>query len=154
MPPSPQKNPVSAPVWRRLAALTYDTFILLALSFAYGALVTGASAALGGEARDDYTPMFNNIAFFLGWMLTLVSFYLWFWWRGGQTLGMKTWRIQLIHNSQQTGGVAFKWLVVRVIAGIPCFCLFGVGYWYGLTRKDGDCLHDIISKTRVVTLAK
>ena len=56
---SPSTFPTSAPLWRRFAALVYDTFLLGAISMAYGAVVTAIGAAFGAEQTQDYSPMFE-----------------------------------------------------------------------------------------------
>lgn len=141
-----------APIWRRLAALVYDAFILLALSFLYGALLTAIATAAGSEARD-YQPMFSGVLFPLGWVLTLAGFYCYFWHRSGQTVGMRTWHLKVV---QEDGGrlPTFGQCVLRAAVAAPAVLLFGIGYLYGLRNSDRQTLQDRLSGTRVVLTPK
>ena len=89
-----------APLWRRFAAMFYDSLILLAISMAYGAVVTALGAILLPPAEQDYQPMFEagtlKELVTLGWLCTLVLFFSFFWHKSGQTVGMKAWRIQIV----------------------------------------------------------
>lgn len=138
----------SAPVWRRLAALVYDSFILLAISFIYGAAITAISAA-NHQPETDYQPMFNGVLFPLGWCAALVLFYCWFWSKSGQTLGMKTWKIKLV---QKQNALNPKWsqCLLRCLLTPPLVLGFGVGYWYAYSNQARESLQDRLTKTRVI----
>lgn len=74
--------------WRYLMAVNYDLLLLLAWLF----IATLPIIALNdGEAIGDSNPFF--IAYL--WLASFV-FYGWFWTHGGQTLGMRAWRIRLV----------------------------------------------------------
>ncbi len=141
----------TAPIWRRFAALIYDGFILSALSFAYGALIT-LGGALASPQSERYQPMFSGYWVFLGWLFVLCGFYAWFWKRGGQTLGMKTWRLQLV--SIDAKPLAWTQVLKRLFFGLPSFALLGAGYWYRGFNAEGLCWHDKLSNTQVIVLPK
>lgn len=147
--PEPPADP--APIWRRLAALVYDSFILLALSFLYGAVVT-AIAAAGGERSQDYQPMFEGALFPLGWVLTLCGFYCFFWHRSGQTIGMKTWHIKLVEQTESFDGRTPSWgrCALRALVAAPAVLLGGAGYIVGAMHPKRQTLQDTLSNTRVV----
>ena len=142
----------SAPPWRRFAALIYDLFLLVALSMAYGGLVTVAYVLITGERGEAYTPMFEGPWFQIGWLVVIAGFYAFFWRRGGQTLGMRAWRIQL--QNQGEGTVTLKQCALRSLAGIFSLGLAGIGYWWAWFDPDRLCLHDRVSGTRVVVWPK
>ena len=142
----------TAPVWRRFAALVYDSFILLALSFAYGAVLTAAGAAMHPDMPHDYQPMFHSPLVIVGWFLVLAGFYAWFWKRGGQTIGMKTWRIQLVNTKPKP--ISWSQIGLRILVGIPATLCLGISYWFRLIDASGDCLHDKLSHTHVIVLPK
>ena len=143
----------SAPIWRRLAALLYDSFILLALSFCYGAIATFMGAALGVHA-EDYQPMFHHWLFTIGWIGTLAGFYYWFWRKSGQTIGMRTWRIQLCDGNDQSQRPSGRQCLLRMLFAPLLILLAGVAYWYRLLDRRGACLHDRLSHTQVVVVPK
>lgn len=142
-----------APIWRRLFALVYDLFLLCAISMCYSAAALGIYLLIfGAPADQDYQPIFQGIAFQLGWFLSLVAFFYYFWITGGQTAGMRAWRIKLVstQNKNVTPAACFK----RVIVGLPSFFVFFLGYLYRFIDKNKDCLHDKLSQTRVVVTEK
>ncbi len=148
----PQSPAIKAPLWRRFAALLYDSLVLLALSFAYGALVTLFGTLLAPEAPHDYSPMFDSHWVFIGWIAVLMGFYLYFWRRAGQTIGMKTWRLKLV--GQAPGRLRYGQLFVRIAIAVPGLALLGLGYFYRWFDARGDCLHDRLSATSVILLPK
>ncbi len=130
----------------------YDALLLLALSFGYGAVMTLIVARTGGD-HDAWQPMFNGPLFFLSWLLLLMLFYVWFWHKSGQTLGMRTWRIQVVDNQQQTPP-NWRQSIYRSLAGSVSFICLGAGYWFALFHPRRACLHDLLSDTRVVVVPK
>lgn len=142
-----------APLWRRFAALLYDLFILAAISMAYGALVIALYVSITGDHGEAYTPMFDGPLFPLGWLALIVGFYCFFWRRGGQTLGMRAWRLRLV-DSTEGGNASLKQCALRALTGGFALALAGIGYWWAWVDKNRDCLHDRVSQTRVVVLPK
>ena len=68
----------SATLIKRLLSLSYDLFILVALSMAYSALATVLMAnVIGSGAEDEYLPMQQGYWFQAGWVGSIVAFY-WF----------------------------------------------------------------------------
>ena len=143
----------TAPLWRRFAALVYDGFILLALSLAYGALVTAIAVFMGAQSQE-YQPMFRHWLFGLGWVICLQGFYFGFWRRSGQTLGMRTWRIRLSDRANATVLAGRAQCLARVLLTPPLVLLGGAGYWYRFFNRRGDCLQDKLSRTQVVVVPK
>lgn len=145
---------LSAPIWRRLAALVYDLFILLAISFAYGAAATAIAVGVTGGQHENYQPMFDSVLFLMGWIACLCGFYCWFWHKSGQTIGMKTWKIQLVSNATaplQSGGVTWYQCILRCVIAPPSILLCGLGFWFALLDPQRRTLHDRLSQTAVVS---
>lgn len=92
----------TAGVLRRLASLTYDLLLVLALLFAATALVLPLS---GGEA---ITPAAQGAAAHL-YRLYLaalaLAYFGYSWIRGGQTVGMMAWKIRI----ERSDGVRLAW---------------------------------------------
>ncbi|MBX2807655.1 MAG: RDD family protein [Cellvibrionaceae bacterium] len=129
---------------RRIAAIGYDSLLIMAVSMAYGLLYIGLAKLFGG--LDSDRPA--GLGFQLGWLLTLVGFYCYFWMRGGQTTGMRAWRIQLVHRNG--GSPQLIQCVIRLITA-----LFGWTFFItALFDKHQQCLHDKWSKTRLVLIPK
>ena len=136
---------------RRLMAIFYDFFLLTAILFIATAIF---NALLNhGEALDNNNPYRIILSFYLG---TIIVFYFgWFWTHGGQTLGMKTWKIKLVSiHSPITAFNAISWrqaLIREGTAIISCFCL-GLGFLWSLFDRKKRCWHDMTSDTALIDL--
>lgn len=156
---SQQPKTIGAPLWRRFAALIYDSLILLAISMAYGALATGIGAmlGLGSKSSEQYQPMFATGGMgelvMLGWILSLSCFYVWFWHRSGQTVGMRAWRLCLVDTHSNTPPSLIK-CSQRAAWGLLSLLAAGAGYWYRFLSPTGQCLHDKLTATQVLVLPK
>ncbi|WP_284450395.1 RDD family protein [Spongiibacter tropicus] len=142
-----------AGLWRRLAALLYDGFLVTAIWFLLGYLMQLVFGT-GNELVDGQVQtnaLQSNLLFAL--MLASASgFYIWFWTRSGQTLGMIAWRLraQSVDNhllSPQQG-------LVRWLLAWPSFACFGLGFLWLYLDPNGDALHDRWSGSKVVVLPK
>lgn len=144
----------AAPLWRRFAALVYDSLLLLALTFAYAALATFIDVQVDGPVVHEYQPMFEGPWLLLGWILLIMFFYSWFWHKSGQTLGMRTWRIQLVSAAEGRPLPGWKQCIIRSLGGAASLSLLGLGYWYALFDPQRRCWHDRLSGTEVIVLPK
>ncbi len=142
----------SAGLIRRLAALVYDSFLLFAIMLAYAGLVLAIRVGMTGPeaAQTPYSGL-PGVLFLAGLWFCLALFYCWCWRRSGQTLGMKTWRLQL----QQSSGARPTWRQcwLRSLLAPLSLLAGGIGYWWCLTGS-GDALHDLWTSTRVVELPR
>ena len=91
---------------RRLAAIGYDSLLLGGLLFVATALAIGLTiAVIGSEAFRMHNPLPGN-PFFRTWLLLVCfCFYGGFWVCGGQTLGMRAWKLRI----QQRDGRGIRW---------------------------------------------
>ena len=151
----------SAPLWRRFASMVYDSFLVLALSMAYGALITFiASQTTGAANQGNYTPMVNgavaNSLVFIGWIAVIASFYSYFWYRAGQSTGMRAWRLKVVQADAlpEVKLPTLKQSVTRAFLAPFALTLAGAGYWWKFIDSNNDCWHDRFSGTRVVVTAK
>jgi uncharacterized RDD family membrane protein YckC len=139
---SPAFSP--APLWRRLAAAAYDALLLAALWMAIGTVDTIVRTIAG------WPPHIRLLQVTL--LLSTLLFFGWFWTHGGQTLGMRAWRLQLRRSDGQPLGwinavarFGFAWLAwLPLAAGV---------LWSGIAR-DRRAWHDRWSGTDVVLLPK
>ena len=141
---------------RRLAALMYDWLILAALWMAAMGLAMAVVAllnTLGLISLASYTDHADFIARHKIWfqlysVVWFCWFYLYFWCRGGQTLGMRAWRLLLVQQNGQA--VTLRQAILRAITA-----LFGIGnLWLWLRFGKGLALQDQLSNTQVVVLTK
>lgn len=143
-----------APLWRRLVALMYDGFIVLAISLIYGTVVNVAFVNLTNtQLNEDYTPVVGGPLYLLGWYLSIALFYAYFWHRGGQTVGMKAWKIKVL-SLQSNSTASWSSCFLRAAIGPISFFSLLAGYFWKWFDKDGHCLHDKLSGTKVVVVPK
>lgn len=141
---------------RRLAAIVYDSLIVVALlMFA----MTLALAAVGGLTslglislqgyQDSADYIQQHALWFQGYLLLwLFWFYLYFWCKAGQTLGMRAWRLLLLQQNGQP--VTWRQALLRAFTA-----LFGLGnLWLWIRFGKGLALQDQLSGTQVVLLSK
>lgn len=148
-----------APVWRRLAALTYDSFLLFALLFAATALYQWLSGGLSSlpvleesNVVQDVPVGAHGIIYQFYLLMVIVAFYCYFWRRTGQTLGMQAWRLRL--DSAEGGRPRLGQCLRRLLVGAPALLLGGAGYWWIWLDRDHLAWHDRFSHTRVIVLPK
>ncbi len=97
--------------------MLYDSFLLIAVLFLAMAVMLLLSRGHQFEAGNPVLTLY----------LLLVSFVFfgWFWTHGGQTLGMRAWKLRL----QQPDGKAVTWrqVTIRFITAIPAWLVLLVG---------------------------
>ena len=86
-------RPVTAGLFRRLAALFYDVLLLAALLMFATWLVLPLT---GGEAIAAESPRWWMLGYRLLLGAVIVAYFGLFWTRGGQTLGMLAWKIRAV----------------------------------------------------------
>lgn len=129
---------------RRLAAILYDSLLLAAILF----MASLPATPMLGEAPSIAAIMLFR--FYL--LLVIFAFFAWFWSHGGQTLGMRAWRIRL---QSRTGRPVTLWqLMLRFIVATFSWLVFGLGFLWSLIDKEKLTWHDRYSMTELVVLPK
>lgn len=127
----------------RLLALAYDLFPALGLWFIVGviALALHHSTPVHGDTVGGWLELLAL------WSIT-GAYAVISWHRGGQTLGMRPWRLRVIATD---GGVAtVPALVRRYAMGTVSLLLLGGGFWWAWIARDRLTWHDRVSGTRMV----
>ena len=130
---------------RRLMAIIYDLFLLLALLF------IATSAVMVFNQGNAIVPGHPLYAYYVSCLLIIsFCFYGWFWTHGGQTLGMKTWKMKL----QQNNGHAVTWPLacIRFITAVFSWSAAGLGFFWSLFNPQKRTWHDIASNCVLVDL--
>jgi len=142
------KNPPATLV-KRLFAIAYDLLLLTALLFAVGVLVAGIMTF----ALNNGNAITEEHSFYLASQLIILSilffvsylFFGWFWTHGGQTLGMKTWKVRIQTFDKQP----FTWThaLKRFFLALISWGFIGLGFLWKLIDKKRYTWHDHLSKT-------
>jgi uncharacterized RDD family membrane protein YckC len=124
---------------RRLACLVYEALLLTAVlfvaSFPFVALLQRLPATWSRPVTQFYLLLVAGI------------YFTWFW-RHGQTLAMKTWRIRL--ESTAGGPPSGLQAVKRYL--LACL-LFPLTWFWALFDRDRQFLHDRLAGTALVSAA-
>jgi uncharacterized RDD family membrane protein YckC len=142
---NPESTTRYAGLVRRLMAIIYDLLLLLALLFI---ATTAAMVVNRGNAIVPGQPLYP---FYVVYLLAIsFVYYSWFWTHGGQTLGMKTWKMKL----QQENGEAVTWslALVRFITAIISWSAAGLGFFWSLFHPQKRTWHDLVSKCVLLDL--
>jgi len=122
------KIELTCPLWKRLFALLYDILAVLAIVMVVGLLcqlaTRGTLITRFGHVHIDwwYQPLQG---------LVVAGYFLVSWMRGGQTLGMRPWRIRV---AAIDGGPLTLWqALVRLIVGSLPLLLLLLAPTFGLS---------------------
>jgi len=158
-------------LWRRLAAIIYDSIMLVCLVF-----IAWQPVPLLPD--QQWPPLLSQVVrlVYLGSICFL--FFGWFWTHGGQTIGMRAWRIKLVSRPQAapvTGNavvrgtaardavtwdavtwdaVTWKRALLRFVSAMLSWAAFGLGFIWSLFNRDRQGWHDLASSTSLVVLTK
>ena len=126
---------------RRIAAMLYDSLLVVALLFL---ATTPFIGWYGGEAVEPGdNPLYQLVLF-----AVIFGFYVGFWKLRGRTLGMQSWGLQL--ESMDGQPLKLQQLVIRFFASILSWLPFGLGFLWSLWDKDKLTWHDRLSGTKIV----
>ena len=131
----------------RLAAAVYDLLPLIGLWFVAAVL---ALAFTGGKL-DTHTVTGKLIV--QGFSLALsAAYFVASWTHGGQTIGMRAWRLRVI----DANGASPRWpqVLLRFIVALVSLAAFGAGFWWVLVDPQRRAWHDIAARTRVLRMPK
>jgi uncharacterized RDD family membrane protein YckC len=141
-------NSVAPALWRRFAAIIYDTLLVAAVSILYGAIMAGIHSLIYGApaAGERISWGAGQPLIFGGWLICICGFFCYFWHSAGQTLGMKTWRLKILSADGQLP--SYSQCILRCLLAPASLALLGAGYWLLYTQADRQTLHDRFSQTR------
>jgi len=145
MSPLPHATPAS--LWLRLCAGIYDLLPLLGLWL-------GASAGailLTGGALDTHRLAGKLIVQALVLLVTAIYFVV-SWTRGGQTIGMRAWRLRVVRDDGSP--VRLAQAALRFPVALLSVAALGAGFWWTLIARDPRAWHDRAARTLVVRLEK
>ena len=121
--------------WRRVGAMFYDSLLLLAIFMlaTYPVLLLTA-----GQAVASGNP------FYAGYLLLISYLYFcWQWTHGGQTLGMRAWRIRIV--SATATPIRWERATIRFLSSLLSCTALGCGFLWGLFDGRRMTWHDHLS---------
>ena len=147
---------------RRIAAIGYDSLLVFSLLFGATALYQLVAAqfltapAPVQIAQDTVVHQIEPVAggslFTVYLLLVTLAFFVFFWCRSGQTLGMQAWRLRI--DNLEGGRISRRQALLRILVAAVSAACCGLGYLWILFDRDKRSWHDICSRSRVVVLPK
>lgn len=144
---SPRTAAAPAHLGWRLITAVYDLFPLLALWFfatILAVLLTGGGLdvhRLGHKVLVQGLVLGASAAYFV------VS-----WMRGGQTVGMKPWRLRVV--GADGGAIDFRRALLRFAVALVSLAALGLGFLWCLIDRERRAWHDIAAGTLLVRVEK
>ena len=133
----------SAGLFRRLAAILYDSLLIIAIWL----ITTLLLVALINEGNPLQGPLFQ-----FGLYIEACLFYSYFWRLRGQTLGMQVWKIKLVNPDLQV--LSWQECFSRLFFALVSISMLGLGFIWMLFDPEKLTWHDRASGTRVILLRK
>jgi uncharacterized RDD family membrane protein YckC len=128
-----------------IAAFIYDLIILSALSMVISALFL----LMFGEGF--YQGEWSRHLFQLTWVGLITSYFGWSWLHGGQTIGMKAWRLKVMRCDGQP--LTHIDVFTRLAAATVNLFVLNLG-WLGYLSNNRQSLTDKLSATTIERIAK
>jgi len=119
--------------------MAYDWLLLASLLFAVTLvliIVRGGTPIASGTLW--YSLLMIAVAF---------SFYGWCWTHGGQTLGLRAWKLRVV--TAEGGPLSWRSAAARFAASATLLLPPGLGLVWSLINSDRRCWHDRLSRTRI-----
>lgn len=129
-----------AAVWRRLAAFCYDLLLLAALVVCFTLVVLAVRRGAAVPPGSWWFPA--------SLLAIAMAFFCGFWTRGGQTVGMRAWRIRVVCDDG--GALTWSRAAARFGAGLVSALPAGLGLWWSVFDRDKRGWHDRWTGTRVI----
>lgn len=130
---------------RRFGAMLYDLLILAALWMITAALCLGLTA---GHMDVHNPPWWQRLAL----LIVSAGYFVLSWWRGGQTIGMRAWRLRLI-SLDATPVHPIRALLRFFLASLSLL-LAGAGFWWAWFDRQKLTAHDRLCRTAIQRLPK
>ena len=139
-------------LFRRLAAIVYDTFLILPMIMAVVAVATGIAVTVSGEPGEDFSATLHPTIVQALAAGCVLLFFGYFWKLKGQTLGMQAWRIRL--RSRDGKDISHRQVLLRCLGAALSAAALGLGYLWCLVDRSNLSWHDRLSGTELELLPK
>lgn len=136
------ERPPPAAFFPRLAAAAYDALVVTGLVMLTSLVViaarNGAAVPAGSVPYQAFIAVQVALYFVVSWV------------RGGQTVGMRAWRIRV--EPAAGGRLTTAAAAGRFLAGLLSLAPLGAGFLWILVDGERRAWHDRLSRTRVTQL--
>jgi uncharacterized RDD family membrane protein YckC len=131
---------------RRLGCLIYDTVIVAAIW-----MLAGLPVVLANDG-----PVSAQTLWFQTYLFSVTGLYfVWSWRQGGQTVGMRAWRVYVVDINTLTESEfirpSLRACLIRYVSSYLSTAVVAVGWLWSLGHPQSMTWHDLLSGTRLVT---
>jgi uncharacterized RDD family membrane protein YckC len=139
----PSETPAS--IWLRAAAAVYDLFPLVGLWMLTVAL---AMLVAHGDIDVAHPPPAWHLMLQTALLAVTAAYFVFSWVRGGQTIGMRAWRVRVV----STDGGVLPWprALLRFALALASLLALGLGFLWCVIDRRRRGWHDIIARSEVV----
>lgn len=143
----PYSSMIPAHLTRVLGAIIYDLIIVFAIIFIAAQWFPLIPESL---QADPAINLFKQV-YILG-----ISFiyFAYSWRRGGQTIGMKSWRIRLCNQVDTQNKISWHQCAIRYLVAIISWLAAGLGFIWIIFSEQHRSWHDLASSTVLVMVPK
>jgi uncharacterized RDD family membrane protein YckC len=141
--------PLPASLWLRLAAAAYDLFPLIALWMLSAGLFL---LALHGKVDVAHPPFAYRIALRTTLLAVSAAYFVISWSRGGQTIGMRAWRLRVV--AADGGALPWPRALLRFAVALLSLAALGLGFAWCLVDGERRGWHDLAAGTKVERLSR
>ena len=138
-------DPKPASLWARVAALAYDLFPLIGLWMLVAALFL---LSAHGNVDAAHPPFAYRLALRIALLAVTAAYFVVSWSRGGQTIGMRAWRLRVI----DADGAKLPWprALLRFCVAMVSLGACGLGFLWCLVDREGRAWHVIAARSRLL----
>jgi uncharacterized RDD family membrane protein YckC len=135
----------AAPLRLRIAALAYDLLPLAGLWMLLAALML---LAVHGDIDVAHPPPAWRHLLQLALLAASGAYFVLSWTRGGQTIGMRAWRIRVV--AADGGALPWPRALLRFAVALVSLAAFGLGFLWCLLERDRRTWHDLAARSACV----
>jgi uncharacterized RDD family membrane protein YckC len=138
-----------ASLFLRIAAGIYDLFPLVALWMATAGV---ALLAVHGAVDLAHPSLGWRIGLRVALFAVTAAYFVISWARGGQTIGMRAWRLRIVDEEGQAIGWARA--LLRFVVACASLLALGIGFLWCLFDRRKRGWHDLAARSVLVRLGK
>lgn len=133
---------------RIFGAVFYDTMIVFAIVF----IAAQWFPLIPEQLKTNAGVTFLKQIYILG---ICFLYFAYSWRRGGQTIGMKSWRLKIMQSKAVDTPISLGQCAIRYLVSIVSWlALGGLGFIWVLFNAQHRSWHDMASKTHLIVLPK
>lgn len=125
------------PIWKHFAAFIYDVFPIAGIFLLTSLIVL---LVRNGVEVERYSLWFTTVL-----LAEVALYYIYSWKLGGQTLGMRAWKIKIIPNKSNQHQLTWGQAIARFFVGILSTALLGLGLFWKILSQSNRSWMDLVS---------